>query len=69
MINKQKLGSYVKREAYNEIKKTKNINRQNQYHKKDGLEAKKEERERRREKKEEEDSSSGVDDSEEKMAP
>jgi hypothetical protein len=68
VINKQKLGSYVKREAYNEIKKTKNINRQDRYHKSGGLEAKKEQRERRKEKKEEDGSSSGVDDSEEKMA-
>lgn len=37
VINKQKLGSYVKREAYNEIRKTKNISRQGKYHKTSNL--------------------------------
>jgi hypothetical protein len=64
MINKQKLGNYVKREAYNEIKKTKNINRRDKYHKTSNAETRREEKEKE---KKEENSSSGVDDSDEKM--
>ena len=61
VINKQKLGTYVKKQAHHEIAKaykTKNINRESHHHRTAGQvkrEAKKEE---------EGDSSSGVDDSE-----
>jgi alpha-galactosidase/6-phospho-beta-glucosidase family protein len=56
-INKQKLNTYVKRQAHSEIMKTKGINRENKHHQitKDAPV--------KREKKE--DSSSGVQDSEE----
>lgn len=60
MINKQKLGNYVKKEAYNQIRKTKNINRRDKYHQTSNMA---EIRKERREKKMEEgSSSSGVED-------
>lgn len=43
MINKQKLGNYVKKKAHHEIMKTKGINRTNKYHQSSrGAEVKKE---------------------------
>jgi hypothetical protein len=63
VINKQKLGNYVKKKAYSEISKTKGINRNNNYHKTSNLGQVK--REERLSKKEEEENSSSdaVDDS------
>lgn len=41
MINKQKLGNYVKKKAHHEIMKTKSINRTKKYHQSRGAELKK----------------------------